>query len=153
MKRRIALSIALTLSVLVSLASSDSSAHVQQGRRRVADSGIVSLGPNQVLRIIVNGLDGNDTISVRFAWTKYMQASCNADGVCRHVVQSQGSTAPVSVEANESASYDVQGFGGSVRVGIIVAGEGADKDLFIINKATGEVVSQIIMANTEGDFH
>ena len=56
MKRRMTLSIALTLSVVaLLLASSDSTAQPKPGIRRVADTGIVSLGPNQVLRLTLFG--------------------------------------------------------------------------------------------------
>jgi hypothetical protein len=110
---------------------------------------------DQVLRITVSGLNGNDTIRVRFAWMKYMPAGCNNDGVCLHTVQSQGITAPVTVGPGEAASFDVQGNGNGVRVGVfLVAGDfnaDARADALIINSATGEVVSQVIMANTEGD--
>ena len=153
MKRKTKWSLLITFSLLASLVSLPVPARAQQGRRFQRDSGIVTLGMGQVLRITVNGQSGNDLIRVRFAWTKYMLSGCNPDGVCRHVVQSQGTTAPVNVGANEGASFDIQGFGGGVRVGVFVAGGDVNGDALIINTATGEVVSHIIMANTEGDFH
>jgi hypothetical protein len=153
MKRKTKWSWLITFSLLVSLVSLPVPAQAQQGRKFRSDTGIVTLGMGQVLRITVNGGSGNDIIRVRFAWTKYMLSSCNSDGVCRHLVQSQGTTAPVNVGPNEGASYDVQGFGGGVRVGVFVAAGDVNADALIINTATGEVVSQIIMANTEGDFH
>ena len=153
MKRKTRWSLLITISLLVSLVSLPLPAQAQQGRKFRGDTGIVPLGIGQVLRITVNGQSGNDLIRVRFAWTKYTLSGCNPDGVCRHVVQSQGTTAPVNVAANEGASFDVQGFGGGVRVGVFVAGGDVNGDAFIINTATGEVVSQIIVANTDGDIH
>jgi hypothetical protein len=82
--------------------------------------------------------------------------NCNTEGVCRQMVQSQGATTPVIINQSESASYDMQGPGG-VRVEVLADynanGIVDAADLMIINSATGEVVSHVIMANTEGDFH
>ena len=53
MKRSIALAVALAVSViLLSLVSSDSVSQAQQRRLFQWDTGVVSLGPNQVLRIV-----------------------------------------------------------------------------------------------------
>jgi hypothetical protein len=111
MKRRIALSIALVVSVvLVSLASSDSTAQAQQGIRRVADTGIVSLGPNQELRLTVMGdfnADGQVDAAdyVLFRRMEYGQETCNSDGVCKLVVTSQTTTNPIRLRPGEAVSF------------------------------------------------
>ena len=88
MKRRITPSIALALSVvLLSLASFDSTAKAAPPLRFNADSGIIALGPNQVLRIMV--ATGLDSVSVRFGQIEYAQDSCDAAGVCKHIISSQ----------------------------------------------------------------
>jgi hypothetical protein len=153
MKRRIAGSLVLSLSLLVSLLSFPLRAHGQQLRRFRSTTGVVTIGMGQVLRVIVNGQGGNDTIHVQFAWMKYMPAGCNSDGVCRHTVQSQGATAPVTVGSNEAASFDIQGNGNGVEVLIRVDATNITANALIINTVTGDVVSHVIMANTEGDFH
>jgi hypothetical protein len=153
MKRKTKWSLLIAISLLVSLVSLPVPTRAEPGRKFRSDTRIVTLGIGQVLRVIVNGRDGDDIFRVRFAWEKYTLSSCNAEGVCRHMVQSQGATAPVNVGANEAASYDVQGFSGGVRVGVFVAGGDVNVDALIINTATGEVVSQIIVANTDGDIH
>ena len=79
--------------------------------------------------------------------------NCNTEGVCRQTVQSQGMTTPLNINQNEAASFDMQGTGGGVRVTVFVAAGDVNGDALIINSATGEVVSHVIMANTEGDFH
>src|SRR5712691_2247740 len=118
MKRRITTSLLLSLSLLVSLLSFPLHVKGQQGHRFRGDTGVIPLGMGQVLRITVNGRDGNDTFRVRFAWMKYMPSGCNTDGVCRHAIQSEGATAPVNVGVNQAASYEVQGTGDSVRVNV-----------------------------------
>src|SRR2546425_13226771 len=117
MKRQSTLSIAIALSLFISIVSFPLTAQAQQPPKRFrGDTGVITLGMGQVLRVTVNGRDGNDNFRVRFAWMKYMPSGCNTDGVCRHTLQSQGVTAPVNVGANEAASYDVQATGGGVRV-------------------------------------
>jgi len=131
-------------------------AHGQQGHRFRGGTGVITVGIGQILRITVNTGSGNDKLRVRFAWMRYMPAGCNNDGVCLHTVQSQGITAPVNVGAGEAASYDVQGNGNGVRVGVLVtAGDfnsDARADALIINSATGEVTSHVVIWFVEGDF-
>jgi hypothetical protein len=150
MKRRITAASALVLVTLLSIATFTPAGRAQQPRRFRADTGVITLGMGQVLRLTVNGLNGNDAFRVRFAWMKYMPSGCNNDGVCRHTVQSQGITAPVNIGTNEAASFEMQGTGGSVRVSVFVAAGDVTGDAEIINTATGEVTSHVIMANTEG---
>jgi len=153
MKRKSTLSVAMALSLFVSMVIPLTAQAQQPPKRFRGDTGVITLGMGQVLRITVNGKDGNDTFRVRFAWMKYMPTGCNTDGVCRHTVQSEGITTPVNVGANQAASFDVQGTGGGVRVSVFVAAGDVTADEQIINTATGEVTSHVIMANTEGDFH
>jgi len=88
MKRRITTSIAVTLSVvLLTTASFTSKAMAAPPLRFHADSGIIALGPNQKLRVMVaNGLD---TASVRFTRIEYAQDSCDSAGVCKHMISSE----------------------------------------------------------------
>jgi len=152
MKRQSTLSLALALSLFISIVSFPVKVHAQQSPKRFrGDTGVIPLGIGQVLRLTVNGASGTDAIRVRFAWMKYMPAGCNNDGVCRHVIQSEGATAPVNIGPNQAASFEVQGTGNGVRVQVRVSTADVIGDACIINSATGEVTSHVIMANTEGD--
>jgi hypothetical protein len=151
MKRQSTLSLVLALSLFVSIVSFPLTAQAQQPPHRFrGNTGVITLGMGQVLRITVNGLGGADAIRVRFAWMKYMPAGCNTDGVCRHVIQSEGATAPVNIGPNQAASFEVQGTGNGVRVEVRVNTADVIGDACIINSATGEVTSHVIIANTEG---
>ncbi|HEV8589357.1 MAG TPA: hypothetical protein VGQ72_10820 [Pyrinomonadaceae bacterium] len=152
MKCKTRSSIGIALTVLLSAMIFVPPAQGQPGRR-FPDTGVVTPMTGQILRITVNMGSGNDTISVRFAWMRYMPAGCNNDGVCLHTVESQGITAPVNVGPGEAASFDVQGDGKGVRVRALVGLGSYIVNAQIINSATDEVVSHVIMANTEGDFH
>ena len=123
MKRRITLSIALVISVvLVSLMSSDSTVIAQQGgRRTVTDTGTLTLGPNEVLRLSVTPKDGTSTgtIVVRFRRMEYAAGSCNG-GVCKHVVASQTTSDPITLARGEAVSFDIQSTAFGVR-GVVLS--------------------------------
>ncbi|MEO8434681.1 MAG: hypothetical protein ABI596_07280 [Pyrinomonadaceae bacterium] len=116
MKRRITLSLVLTLSVLLSLVSLPSTAQAAPPRFR-ADSGFVSLSGPQILRITVNGTGGNDTIRVRLRWMQYGAQTCSGmPAVCRHMVVAQGTTAVETLGADDALSFDLPGMGDGSRV-------------------------------------
>jgi hypothetical protein len=145
MKRQISLSIALILGVLLSLASFAPIAYGQEPPRRpVADTGIVSLGQNQVLRLrIVDYLDDDSDFTISFKRMGYIEQN-NV-----YKVFAQDATNPVTLTANEGASIDIPpaflggGFVGvrgvvlSSRRNVRVTGQ-------IINTVTGEVSAVLI---------
>jgi hypothetical protein len=154
MHRKKTLSIALALSVaLVSLMSSDSTAKAQPGGRKFrADTGIVTLGPNQILRVTVAAGDVNgDNVRVRFQRMEYVQGSCGG-GICRLAAASQTTSDPITLMPGEAASIDIPNTAFGVR-GLLVGLGNIGVTAMIINTSTGEVTSQIIIANTEGDIH
>lgn len=158
MKRKITLSIltALVLCiVLVSLTSSDSRVEAQNQIRIVADTGMIKLGPNQVLRVIMKDGSNNMTLeNYAFRRIEYTQDDCNG-GVCRHTISSQSQTAPITLALGEALSFnvgpDVQGNG--VRAAVLSNSRNVLVTAAIINTLTGQTTSHIIVANTDGDIH
>ena len=57
MKHRMAIPLLLSLSLLVSLVCFPLPAQGQQGRRSRGDTGVITLGMGQVLRVTVNGTE------------------------------------------------------------------------------------------------
>lgn len=152
MKRSIASAITLAVSViLLLLVSSDSTTQAQlRGKLFHWDTGIVALGPNQVLRI-TGDWNGDGDTTVGFREIKYGQGACNG-AVCKLVIISTTTSGPVTVPAGEGISLDLVAstYGRST----VTANRGdVQMTASIINTLTGETVSHIIMANTEGDFH
>ena len=147
MKRRITLSIALVVSVLlVSLMSSDSTAKAQQQMRFVADTGMVTLGPNQELRVTVAAGDVNaeDSISVRFKQMEYMQTTCNG-GACKYTVSSQTTTNSIRLMPSEAAIFLAGGNDSNNIVaarGVVMSNSRNAKVVFIVfDTSTQRVVS------------
>ena len=150
--KTVASAITLAVSViLLLLVSSDSTTQAQlRGKLFHWDTGIVALGPNQVLRI-TGDWNGDGDTTVGFREIKYGQGACNG-GVCKLVVISTTTSGPVTVPAGEGISLDLVAttYGRST----VTANRGdVQMTASIINTLTGETVSHIIMANTEGDFH
>ena len=141
MKRRITLSIALVVSiVLASLTNSDSRTNAAPPQRFIADTGVVTLGPDQELILTV--LSGTPTMSGTFNFRirrmNYMQESCNG-GVCRLAVESQTTSDVITLMPGEAASILVASTLGRG----IVLGDSQDMrvNAVIRNTVTGEVVA------------
>ena len=151
MKRSIALAVALAVSgILLLLASSDSVSQTQQRRLFHWDTGVVSLGPNQVLRI-TGDWNGDGDTTVGFREIKYGQSACNGT-ICKLVTISTTTSGPHTLVAGEAISLELVAT--TYGRGIVTSNR---RDMrvtaSIINTTTGETTSHIIMANTEGDFH
>ncbi len=152
MKRSIAWTVALAVSViLLSLASSDSATQAQQrGKLFQWDTGVVSLGPNQVLRI-TGDWNGDGDTTVGFREIRYGQGTCTGT-VCKLITISTTTSGPHKLADGEAISLEF--IATTYGRGIVTSNR---RDMrvtaSIINTTTGETTSHIIMANTEGDFH
>ncbi len=144
MKRRIILSIALFLSiVLVSLMSSDQSAKAQPPQRFKFASGIITPGTGQVMRITIGCGGGNYclTTGIRILQQQYTAAGCaGTPAVCRQTIASQ-SASPVIPLGNDALTFDVQGTGNGVNVVVESNNRDVRVNVLIIDSATGEVVA------------
>ena len=147
MKGRMTLSIALALSAaLLPLLSSDSAARAQQQPQGFrADTGVVALGPNQKLRVTVNGMGGNDALTVRFRRIAYEPDEACGDqiaGACKLTVASQSTSAPVTLASGEAVFQDllVSSFG---RVVVLSNSRDVRVTAQIIDGTTGQVNSII----------
>jgi hypothetical protein len=154
MKRRTALTIVLAVSLIsVSLASFDSTARAQQPSRFKGDTGVVSPGPNQILRITVASSGATTReVSVVFKKIEYAPSLCNNEGVCRQVVAAQTTTTPASLAAGEAVSIDIAGHagGGGVRGVVLANNENIKVTAQTIDLATGNVSNVTVYDNEAG---
>jgi hypothetical protein len=158
MKQKNTILVALVVSALAMSLGSASKVLAQQQIRPVADSGTVTLGPDQVLRITVASGPGAGPHIIVFRELRYEPAT-SGNGVTTLQLVSQNPSSSIQVMPDEAVSVDYRRCmfpvcgGGFVR-GMVLSNErrvvvtGS-----IIDAITGKVTSQIIMANTEGDFH
>ena len=143
MYRRIALTIALAVGVLsLSLVSSASTARVQKQNKFAWDTGVVMLGPDQVLRLSIVFDDGTGPHIVRFRRIEYTPGTCDG-GVCAHQVASDTTSAPVTLAAGEAASVNILGttYGGNGRGIVLSNSKDVRVNALVIDTATGKVVS------------
>lgn len=103
MKRRILIALALVLSLTSFAIPAQKDAPAR--RMFVRDTGIVNLGPNEVLRLSCVTRDGSPT-TVGFRRLEYAQGPCNS-GVCTHTVSSDSTTGPVMLMSGEGASVEI----------------------------------------------
>lgn len=156
MTRKIALLLCLAL---IPLMTSDSTAQIQRVRRSsVADTGMIQFAPNQSLRVFVaaGDVNGDGAISVRFGRIEYTRAACDSAGVCKYAVSSQTRTDRIMLSAGEATVFEVSdGLSNTLLVfrGVVESSRPGVRVTAQIIGPTGELVSQIIIANTEGDFH
>ena len=146
MTRNTLLTIALAVIVIsLSLASSDSTARAQRQRRLAADTGVITLGANQILRITVVNRSRADS-NIRFRKTEYTEGACSSDGVCKHVVASVNTSAPLTLAPGEAASVDIPNSTSAVGVKVLDAGgSGTFEQVVaqIIDATTGKIVAII----------
>ena len=144
MKRKMTNSIALGLTVLLAVMTFVPTGQGQQQKKKpVAATGVFTPAAGQVLRITVAGA-GSDTITIRFAWKRFVGGTCSAvmgATVCRHTVASEGMSAPVTLGPNEAASLDVGGDGNGVEVMVFSNDTNVRVNAMIIDAASGNVIA------------
>ena len=111
MKRKVILSIALVVSVAVlTLMNSNLTASAaEEVDGYVADTGVITLGPNQFLRItaMVPQRSQVRSLTVTFNTQVNTHGTCNTSGVCVHTVASRTTTLPMTLMPGEAASIDI----------------------------------------------
>jgi hypothetical protein len=149
MKRKIILPIALVLSLtILLLTSSDSSVTAQNQLKIFADTGLITLGPNQELRLsVLSGTPtANGSFNFRVRRTTYAQEAC-ADGVCKQSIESQNTSDVMTVLPGEAASISIRRCVSPICGGVYVRGAvlSDSRDVrvnaSIIDTVTGEVVA------------
>ena len=140
------ISIALILGALLWPSFAPTVLGQQGGRRLIANTGVIRLGPDQILRITINGQAGNDALTVRFRRMYYVGSTNGGIWKTTNVVQD--TSGPITLAQDEAASTDISQAGfDAVRGEVIIRGyTGATTVnaglLFqIIKTSTGEVVS------------
>ena len=145
MKRKVTVSIALVLSiVLVSLIKSDSHVAAQNQIKIVADTGIIRIGPNQILRLTATPAGGNHNF--RFRQLEYEPVTSEA-GITTLAVSSQTASDLITLTPDEAVSVDVRRCiypmcGGVYVRGVVLSNSrNVRVNASIIDAVTGEVVS------------
>jgi hypothetical protein len=144
MKHRIALSFVLNLIMLLLVLSAGSAAKAQQeGKRLIADTGVITLGPNQVLRLSAQTGDGQilgNLLYIRFRQVGYSQGACIGT-VCKHVIASQSISPPIALGPGEAASIDITNSAFGVRGMVLSNSQDVRVTATVVDTETGKIVA------------
>lgn len=144
--------IALVLSVVaMSLVRHGSTAHAQPGGGKKFDTGVVTLGPDQELRITVNSLGGNDAGSFRSRRMTYTETGTTG-GVRILMLASQTTMGPITLSPGEAASmgFRTTVAGETVHYMVSTNNPNIQVTAMIIDGSTGEIVT-FVGTTTEGN--
>ena len=145
MTKRLTLFFALLFSVvLLSVTAS-----AQSALKPIFDTGMIELGPTEVLRLSVAAGDvtgdGNDVV-VRVRQMRYIEQG-NI-----YQVGSASTSGPITLGRREAAAMEIPNTGAPVR-GVVLSNSRNAKVVAIVFDTSTQRINSIIMANTEGDFH
>jgi hypothetical protein len=142
MKRKITLSIALVVSIIsVLLMNSDSSVEAQNQIRGVGDTGTLSLGPNQILRVSAGALPSGLNVVIRFRQIKYEPTTVE-QGITSLAVVSQTTSNAITLMPDEAATFDISDGNSNtafVRGAVLSNQRDVKVNASIINSVTGQV--------------
>ena len=142
MKRKITLSIAIALSIaLMALIASDSTVNAEPPQRFTFDTGVVTLGANQILQVTaISGQGFGDPIPTEFRQRNYMPTACDG-GVCKYAVSSQTASAPLLLAPNEAAAFTCIPGSVTVRAIVLTNNKNVRVNASIIDSITGKIVT------------
>ncbi len=134
MKSKVTVSIALVLTIMLL-----PTALSAQGKLRpIADSGLIRLGPHQVLRVFVAAGDVNgDGISVRFRQMEYMEQ----DNI--YSIASASASGVVTLPSNEAAFSEIPNTGAGVRSVVLSNSRNAKVTFIVFDTSTQRICTFI----------
>ncbi len=131
----------IAFSVLLTLITFVSRTRAQPPQRYVFNTGVVKLGPTQILRITVDWRDSK-TGQARFGRTLYTQGPCNSDGVCQLNGTSMY-TGTTTLGQGDVASCDELTAGTYGRGIVVTTSQKTRVTAAIVNTVTGDVDVEI----------
>lgn len=144
MKRRITLSIVFALSiVLVSLTSSDQAARAQQRQKFAADTGVITLGVNQELRLtVVRSVTvvNPDHHILEFRRINYTENVCSGS-VCKQTVASVSNSGAITLMPGEMVSTQIPNTTSVVRGVVLSNSRDVQVTSIVFDTSTQRVVS------------
>ncbi len=132
MKSKMKFLVAVVFSVTVLAVT----ANAQGAMKPIADTGMLTLGPNQILRITVSaGLNGDDNTRVRFRQMEYIEQG--------HIyrVGSANTSTPISLASGEATSMDIPNMGPPVRGVVLSSNRNAKVVGIVFDTSTQRIVA------------
>jgi hypothetical protein len=129
------------LSLLVPFLGPDSVAQAQAAEGRVADTGIVPLGPGQLLRVTVASTSRAD-VRIRLRRLKYAEGACG-QGVCALEIASQVTGDPMTLAPGRGFSIDI-GTSENLRAIVTTGSRGVRINAYVVDATTGQIIAILI---------
>ena len=140
MKRRIALLLTLALAfTAATFMRSDSVTSAQNQTKMVFDTGLLTPGPNQKVRVSFSA--GGDSGSLILTKLSYLSQTCDAHDVCMTSVASQESAGPYHLDAAQAIVIDATSEGYATRIIARTNIKNVTVTVEIIDTITGNIES------------
>ena len=137
MRGRSSVAVALGVGLLLLLLGSASALEAQSAGRRVVDTGVISLGPGQFLRVTVASASGDD-VRVRFHRLQYSAGPCSSQDVCALSLASRVTSAPVTLAPGEAFYVDI---GTTEQARVLVFGDSRVRvTAHVVDAATRQII-------------
>ena len=131
----------ILVSTIISMSTSITVAQTKKQKTFTFDTGILTLGPNQMLRIVTNNNDPDEAYSATVKRMSYLVIS-EQDSV-RYRLISQDTSGPILREAAEGFSIDV-GTSEAVRVLISSTSPNLRTTVQLVDTTTGNIIAILI---------
>jgi hypothetical protein len=142
MKRKVRNSIAIVLGALMAVMMFVLTAPAQHPKRKpIADIG-VTLGPNQILRL-VGDWNGDGVADIQFRQAVYVQGGVN-NGVYKLMLTSQSTSQTVTLMPGEAASIDIPSNGFGVRAIVLSDKPDLHVNAMIVDAPTGNIIGMLV---------
>ena len=129
--------------VTLSLIKSDLTVNAEPPQKFKWDTGIVTLGQNQILRVVsVDGELGGGIYGEVIRRIEYQQTVCEA-GICKNAIASQTTSPQLTIAPNESASIDTPN-GGIWRIVVLTNNRNVQVNAIVFDTFTQRVVTSAV---------
>lgn len=136
------------LCALVGGAVAQLTAQGPQRQRFTYDTGVVMVAPNQKLRVVISRAMGKGD---PWQWRRMVRSYVSqcSDGDCRLEPAGQQVSSPMTMTADEAASFEVPGTADGARIVLQTTTRDARVSVSIVDRASGDVVSVLVFNENE----
>ncbi|HEV8589354.1 MAG TPA: hypothetical protein VGQ72_10805 [Pyrinomonadaceae bacterium] len=143
MKRKVRNSIAIALGAPMAVMMFVLTAPAQQPKRKpIGDTGIVTLRPNEILRV-VGDWNGDGVADIQFRQAVYVQGGVN-NGVYKLMLTSQSTSQTVTLMPGEAASIDIPSNDFGVRAIVFSDKPNLHVNAMIVDATTGNIIAMLV---------
>jgi hypothetical protein len=142
MKHMMLTSIAVRLSAALFFATVIPTVGAQPKLKPVFDSGEITLGSNQTLRV-VGDWNGDGAADIQFRQIKYLPTGCSG-GVCKQIVASDEYFSRVTLMPGEAASVDILSNSFGVRAIVLSDNPDLHVNAMIVDTTTGNIIGMLV---------